>query len=72
MLYGGKRGSIPIEINAKDVEFAIHNADQALPAWRKALVSTGHGHGPELAPMIALMTPARAIARLERLSSRAP
>ena len=33
---------------------------------------TGHGHGPELAPMIALMTPARAIARLERLSSRAP
>jgi hypothetical protein len=33
---------------------------------------TGHGHGPELAPLIALMTPARAIARLERLSSRAP
>jgi glutamyl-tRNA synthetase len=33
---------------------------------------TGQGHGPELAPLIALMTPARAIARLERLSSRAP
>ncbi|NBU24697.1 MAG: glutamate--tRNA ligase [Gammaproteobacteria bacterium] len=33
---------------------------------------TGQLQGPELAPLIALMTPARAIARLERLSSRAP
>jgi glutamyl-tRNA synthetase len=32
---------------------------------------TGLDHGPELAPMLALMTPARAIARLERLSSAA-
>jgi glutamyl-tRNA synthetase len=36
------------------------------------LALTGRLHGPELAPLIALMTPARAIARLERLSSRAP
>lgn len=32
---------------------------------------TGLDHGPELAPMLALMTPARAIVRLERLSSAA-
>lgn len=32
---------------------------------------TGLDHGPELAPLLALMTPARAIARLERLSSAA-
>ena len=36
------------------------------------LALTGRLHGPELAPLIALMTPARAIARLERLSSAAP
>ncbi len=36
------------------------------------LALTGQLQGPELAPLIALMTPARAIARLERLSSRAP
>ena len=33
---------------------------------------TGLDHGPELAPLLALMTPARAAARLERLSSAAP
>jgi len=36
------------------------------------LALTGQLQGPELAPLLALMTPARAIARLERLSSRAP
>lgn len=36
------------------------------------LALTGQLQGPELAPLIALMTPARAIARLERLSSGAP
>ncbi|MFM7707036.1 MAG: glutamate--tRNA ligase, partial [Gammaproteobacteria bacterium] len=36
------------------------------------LALTGQLHGPELAPLIVLMTPARAIARLERLSSAAP
>jgi glutamyl-tRNA synthetase len=36
------------------------------------LALTGQLQGPELAPLIVLMTPARAIARLERLSSRAP
>ena len=36
------------------------------------LALTGQLQGPELAPLIVLMTPARAIARLERLSSAAP
>jgi len=36
------------------------------------LALTGQLQGPELAPLIVLMTPARAIARLERLSSPAP
>lgn len=36
------------------------------------LALTGRLNGPELAPLIALMTPVRAIARLERLSSAAP
>jgi len=36
------------------------------------LALTGQLQGPELAPLIVLMTPARAIARLERLSSAPP
>jgi len=36
------------------------------------LALTGQLQGPELAPLIVLMTPARAIARLERLSSATP
>jgi nondiscriminating glutamyl-tRNA synthetase len=35
------------------------------------LALTGLDHGPELGPLLELMTPARAVARLERLSSPA-